>query len=239
MDVVDSAQVVEEEPEVPSEQPIEPENPAEEIVETEEPSDPVEPQLFELPDGRKVDSATLAREFKENFLPDYTRKSQALAEIEKSKNKLNEIAEDPYAKHDYAPQNYREVIEIAKKEAIAEQEAKQQAEVERQKAFEESTANQIADLKTQDPNLNTDALFLHANQYFEKYGVKFPDLKIAYSHMKDVEKLTKNVQQITAKNIAKRQDPVSTTGKASGVTPHPGQFRHARDYFNAIKGSSQ
>ena len=39
-----------------------------------------EAELFELPDGRKVDAATLQTEWKENFAPEFTRRSQELAE---------------------------------------------------------------------------------------------------------------------------------------------------------------
>jgi len=42
-----------------------------------------EKELFELPDGRKVDSSTLSKEWKENFYPEFTRRSQKLADIER------------------------------------------------------------------------------------------------------------------------------------------------------------
>lgn len=225
--------------ETPSEQPIEPAIPAEEAKETAQPAEPIEPQVFETPDGRKVDGATLQREWKENFLPDYTKKSQALAEIEKAKNiKTNETTEDPYAKPEYVPGDYREVINVAKKELKEEMAKDRQSEIDNQKAFEENISNEISELKKSDPNLNTDALFHHSNTYFAKYGVKFPDLKSAYTHMKDQAELTKTVQQTTVKNIAKHSDPVSATGKAGGIAPNPSNFRYARDYFNAIKANS-
>jgi len=43
-----------------------------------------EQELYDLPDGRKVDGKTLSKEWKENFYPDYTRKSQKLSEFEKA-----------------------------------------------------------------------------------------------------------------------------------------------------------
>lgn len=227
--------------EAPSEQPIEPTAPVQAKEEAVAPAEPVEPQLYELPDGRKVDGITLTKEWKENFLPEFTKKSQTLAEIEKAKNiKLNDTTEDPYQSPDYVPQNYGEIISVAEQRALEKFEAKQQAILDQQKAFEENTANQVAELKKVDPNLNTDALFHHSNTYFAKYGVKFPDLKSAYTHMKDVAELTKTVQQTTVKNIAKRNDPVSANqGKANGVTPQRGQFQHARDFYQAIKGTIQ
>lgn len=224
--------------EAPSEQPIEPVTPAE-PKEAAQPAEPVEPQLYELPDGRKVDGTTLAKEWKENFLPEFTRKSQTLAEIEKAKNtKPNEPTENPYENPEYVPKNYNEIIQAAKQEAIQQLKAEREAEINNQKAFEEDISNQISELKKTDPSLNTDALFHHSNTYFAKYGVKFPDLKAAYTHMKDVAELTKTVQNATVKNIAKRNDPVSANqGKANGVAPQRGQFQNARDFYQAIKGN--
>ena len=73
------------------------ESPAEKVEATE----PVEPkvELFELPDGRKVDGQTLAKEFKENFIPEFTRKSQELAELKKGTTITNDNkpADNPYA----------------------------------------------------------------------------------------------------------------------------------------------
>ena len=204
-------------------------------VETKETVQPTEPTLYDLPDGRKVDASTLAREFKENFLPDYTIKSQTLAEIEK--NKIKEVVEDPYAKPDYIPKNYRELIEVAKQEAIKETEAKETARIEKEKAIETEVSNQISALKSIDPKLNEDALFKHANDYREKYGIEFPTLQAAYQHMKDIGILAKTVQQTTAKNIQKRNDPVSTAnGKANGTQPNPKSFTNALQYLKAIKG---
>lgn len=220
----------------PSEQPIEPETPAEEIVE-EQPNEP-EVKLYDLPDGRKVDGDTLAKEWKDNFLPEFTRKSQTLAELEKAKeNKTNQPIEDPYADPNYVPKSYAEIRDESVKIALQQFEAKQQAIVEQQQAVETEVANQLSELKGIDPNLNENALFLHANEYRAKYGVSFPDLKSAYQHMQDIAALTKTVQQNTAKNIAKRQDPVSTTqGRATGTIPSPSQFANARDYLRAIQG---
>lgn len=214
----------------PSEQPIEP-------VVTPEAVTP-EPQLFDLPDGRQVDAETLTKEWKENFAPEFTRRSQELAELKKSQeNKPNEVIENPYAKPDYIPKSYEEIIGVAEKRALDKFEAKQQAAIQQQQAVEDEISSQLTDLKKVDPNLNENSLFLHANEYRTKYGVSFPDLKSAYQHMKDIAGLTKTVQQATAKNIAKRQDPVSTSqGRATGTLPSPNQFTSARDYLKAVQG---
>jgi hypothetical protein len=220
----------------PSEQQEETVIPTEEIKGTVQ---PIEPTLYDLPDGRKVDGETLAKEWKDNFLPEFTRKSQALAEIEKAKNINNkEVIEDPYEKPDYIPQSYAEIIKEAEKRALETLENREKKAIEQQQAVETEVSNQLSELKKLDANLNEDVLFLHANEYREKYGVSFPNLKTAYKHMKDVEGLTKTVQQTTVKNMQKKADPVSTTGgKANGVALNPNQFSNAREYLKALGGT--
>lgn len=212
--------------ETPSEQPT-----VETPVET--PATPAEPEvkLFELPDGRKVDGETLAKEWKENFLPEFTRKSQTLAEIEKGKN-INNPPTDPYADPNYIPKNYAELIAEAESRALKTIESREQQAIEKQQAVENEVATQLSAIKQVDKNLDENALFLHAN----KYG--FRDLQTAYNNMKDMSSLAKTVQQTTAKNIAKRADPVSTSGNhPSGGKPNPSQFQTAVEYLRAVRGN--
>ncbi len=49
-----------------------------------------------------------------------------------------------------------------------------------------------------------------------------------------MSQLAKTVQQTTAKNIAKRADPVSVSHGATGIRPDPSQFSTARDYLRSI-----
>jgi len=194
-----------------------------------------EPELYELPDGRKVDGATLAKEWKDNFLPDYTKKSQTLAEIEKSKQTNQTPEQKPYQDPNWTPKDWPELIEVAKQEIKGDLEAQAKAQAEARAQLEDSIAAELTELKKVDPTLNENALFLHANEYREKYGVSFPNLTAAHAHMKDVQALTKNVQQTTAKNIAKRADPVSASPSATGAKPDPSQFQNARDYIRSLK----
>lgn len=192
--------------------------------------------LYELPDGRKVDAETLAREWKENFLPDYTRKSQALAA---QKNQQVPITNDnptppanqnPYADPNYIPQSYEEIIAVAEARAVARVKAEQEAEAQRIKAIEDHVSQQLTELKTADPSLNENALFMHAT----KYG--FQDLKAAYANMRDMQLAMKNVQQQTVKNIQSRaNDPVATQpGQATGTTPDASAFSTARDFLRSL-----
>lgn len=218
---------------VPADAPSE--QPKEQVPAVVEPAQPAEPvvEMFDLPDGRKVDAATLSKEWKENFAPEFTRKSQALAEIEKAKDPIiNKTPEKPYQDPNWQPQTYAELIEISKQELKADLAKDQQAKIEQEKALEDAVTTQLTELKTADPTLNENALFLHAT----KYG--FRDLKLAHQNMKDMSQLVKTVQKTTADNITKRVDPVSINPGAGGQKLDPSQFERAVDYLRALKGTA-
>lgn len=202
---------------------------------TESPVEPTEPVVeesnkFELPDGRKVDGETLAREWKENFLPEFTRKSQALAEYERAKDINNNPKDSPYANPEYVPSSYEELLQVAEERALKAIENKRAEEIERQQAIENEVASQLSDIKAIDPNLNENELFLHAN----KFG--FRDLRLAHQNMKYVSEAIKKTQESTVKNIAKRADPVSTTSRPTGTVPNPSSFQTARDFLKSLHG---
>lgn len=207
------------------------EAPTEEVGQSvEEAETPTEPEevLYDLPDGRKVDAETLSREWKDNFLPDYTRKAQALAE----KENINKPT-DPLADPNYTPANYAELAAQIKAQTLAEIDARESAKVEQQRAIETAVETQLADIKKIDPSFNENALFQHAT----KYG--FRDLKIAHQNMRDMSAQMKAVKQQTAADIAKRNDPVSVSPGATGARPNPSQFATAIEYLNAIKASGK
>lgn len=211
--------------EAPNEQPIEA-TPA--TAEAAQPAEPVA-ELYELPDGRKVDAETLSKEWKENFYPDYTRKSQALAAKDKDTLPTKEIAENPYANPEYVPQSYEELLQVAEERALRAIEAKEQERIASQQAVETEVVSQLTEVKKIDPAINENSLFLHAT----KYG--FRDLKVAYQNMKDMNDLAKNVQKTTAQNIAKRSDPVSVSPGATGIRPDPSNFSNAVEYMRSLK----
>ncbi len=215
---------------VPLDAPSEP-TPATEAT-PQEPAQPAEPVLYDLPDGRKVDAETLAAEFKENFLPEFTRKSQELAEMKKAPVPINKETEtDPYADPNYIPKSYAEIIAAAEERALQTIEAREQAQVEARQQVETQVANEIAEIKKTDPKLNTDLLFNHA----VKYG--FNNLTAAYKNMKDIADLVKTTQTQTVKNVTRRTDPVSKSSQPSGTRPNPANFGSARDYLSAVKSS--
>lgn len=213
---------------VPAEAPSEPTEPAAPTEPTESVK-PTEPELFELPDGRKVDAGTLTKEWKENFLPDYTRKSQELAKAKPTETLPETKPADPLADPNWTPSSYSELVQIAKQEMKADLQKEEQQRIDNQKALEDAVAGQLSDVKKLDATVNENALFLHAT----KYG--FRDLRQAHQNMKDMSELAKKVQTTTAQNIAKRTDPVSVSPGASGARPDPSQFSTARDYLRSLK----
>lgn len=215
----ESIQAPNEEPVVETEPTIEPVTP----TEPQEPVQPTEPELYELPDGRKVDAETLSKEWKENFYPEYTRKSQELAQV---KQTPQTAPSEP--KEEWVPQTYEEIIEKAKQEVFRTIEQTEQQRVEAQQKIEMEVSTQLESLKKVDPNLNENALFQHAMKY------KFTDLQLAHQNMKDMNMLAKNVQETTAKNIAKRQDPVSISPGAGVGRPDPRAFGSATDFLRSI-----
>tara|TARA_R110000868_G_scaffold86958_1_gene243519 strand:- start:8551 stop:9222 length:672 start_codon:yes stop_codon:yes gene_type:complete len=198
---------------------------------TPAPSEPVVDvpvaDLYELPDGRKVDAVTLQSEWKENFYPEFTRRSQELAELKRGtlETKTPSKFEDP----EYTPQSYAEIIQAAKEAALNELAEKEQARITQQEAIENEVVQQLAKVKKLDATVNENQLFLHAS----KYG--FRDLPMAYQNMKDMSGLAKTVQKTTAQNIAKRNDPVSVApGGSVGTRPDPSAFGSAIEYMRSL-----
>ena len=186
------------------ETPETPETP--EVAETPEPVK----DLYELPDGRKVDAETLTKEWKENFLPDYTRKSQELSKLTKSNEpKPQERGAD------WVPESYAEIVQVAKEEAIRQIVSEQQQKTEQQQEAELLITSQLEEIKKESPTIDEAKLFQHANKY------QFSDLKLAYQNMKEMNMVAKNTEKIVQKNIAARKDE-SVAGKPSGKPAESG-----------------
>ena len=206
------------------------------------PVDPAAPVLYETPDGRMVDAETLTKEWKENFLPEFTRKSQRLAELEGGKDLNNPPAkEEPaWKKPDYVPQSYAEVIEIAQAEALAKLKGEAEAETARVAAIHTEVDNQLNEVKKLDPKVDEEALFTHAN----KYG--FRDLKTAYLNMTDMKNAVVTTEQRTVKNLKTREaDPIAGAPggeitEEDGYDPKSmGQFDSAAEYYAHLKAQGK
>ena len=207
----------------------------------EAPAAPVEtpaaPVLYETPDGRQVDAETLQREWKENFLPDYTRKSQELARI-KQENKPPEANLPEWKQPGYVPKSYDELIELGAQEAIARLERKGAEEQQQRAEIAQQVDTQLNELKTLDPKLDENALFQHAT----KYG--FRDLKMAHENFRTMRDAVAQAEARAIANIqARGGTPVAIpTGSAppAGDAVDPNvtrQFGSAREYLASLKGS--
>lgn len=229
--------------ETPSEETTEPTEEVAEQTEEEAPSEPEvesEPEapLYELPDGRKVDAETLSKEWKENFLPDYTRKSQKLAEIEKEPIKTKEESVPYWADPEWVPETGQELLDAAVAKMKAEQAAEREAEEARRTHVEQMVDAEVAEIKQLDPNVNENLVFQHA----AKYG--FPSLKSAYQNMKDMQLAVKGTEKKTVQNIQKRAaDPVATKPSvpADGTDTYEdlsgkSMFQIAQEALSQMKG---
>lgn len=244
MELTGSEETPVEEPKV--EETPSPEEPKEEETPEADPAPEVTPEpeaeLFDLPDGRKVTAAELKEEY-QKLLPEFTRKSQKLAEYEKGgKKDINsDLEKEPEWKNpDYIPKTYAEIIELAKAEAINELKRGVEEEQARTREITAQIDAEIAELKKLDPKLDENALFVHAN----KYGLQ--NLKFAYQNMTDMKKAIVETEQKTIKNLKTREaDPVSTGASPAsteddGYDPDDvGQYQSASDFLARIKGNKK
>lgn len=193
--------------------------------------------LYDLPDGRKVDAETLQREWKENFYPEYTRKSQELSELKRGKNP--DITKDDvpeWQKPDYVPKTYGELIQIAEQRALERIREEAGAEEQARAQVASQVDATIAEIKAVDPKLDENALFQHANKY------KFTDLRAAWENMSEMRKVAMTVEQTTLKNVNQRKaDPVAGGGAPALPTgdavPYgtTGQYGSALEYMRHLK----
>ena len=114
-------------------------------------------ELYELPDGRKVDASTLSKEWKENFYPEFTRRSQRLADIDR-KSTETEARNKKTAEESISQNKLLENVDPSVRDAIVQivspviQEALSQKEkVEEQKRSNEAFDKRISELEKKYP----------------------------------------------------------------------------------------
>jgi hypothetical protein len=223
----------------PTEQPVEPAE-AQTQTETEvttevqpdgegavENQDKPEETLYELPDGRKVDGKTLTKEWKDNFLPEFTRKSQRLKEIETAPkgdtNKPDKQQGNPWEDPNWQPKDWSEVFAAADRRSEALKQSQKAAEEAAKGEVEKWVDVQLAEIRKSEPDLNEDLLFAHAS----KYG--FADLKGAYRNMKDLNLAVKSTEKKVVQNMKARAAAASPTGDgtAAGDGMTYEEFQHS------------
>lgn len=215
-------------PSVPKETPSE--EPAKPAVVVETPAaDPAKPEMFKLPDGREVDAAGLKAEY-EKLLPEFTRKSQALAALTGDKDpNINNLPE--WKREGYVPKSYAEIIEIAEKQALEKIASASEAEEKHRTEIAAKVDADVAALKAKDPKLDENALFAHAN----KYG--FRNLALAYENMQEIKKVATVTEERVLQGAKKKIDPIATGGASGGGS----QYRYAPatnavEFLSRMKG---
>lgn len=208
--------------ETPSE---EPETPA--VVDTPA-VETTEPEKFKMPDGRLLTGAEVKEEY-EKLLPDYTQKSQKLAELTRITTPVDPNLPD-WKREGYQPKSYAEIIEIAKAQALEEiAQASETAEKQRTEVSAAVDA-QVAALKAKDPKLDETALFAHAN----KYG--FRDLTLAYQNMSEMKTVARVTEERILKGNQKKIDPIATgSGAGSGGQVRYPQAGSATEFLERLK----
>ena len=193
-----------------------------------------EPELFELPDGRKVDAAELSRLWHAEFMPDYTKKSQDLAALTRQPQQTPAETTDPLKDPNYIPPTYDELAAQIEQRILGGMQARQQAEADARTALEENAKAQLAEVIAQDPNVNQNRLFQHAMKY------QFTDLRTAHASMRDMDEAVKAAMTHTKDSTAARVDPVSARpGAAAGGTLDPDSFASSVDYLRALKAQGK
>lgn len=211
----ETAPVAEVNPEPTTEEVVVPQEQQQPIVNQEQA--PSEPELYELPDGRKVDGETLAKEWKENFYPEYTRKSQ---ELSKLKSEPKEPQQDDIDEN-WTPQTYADIVKLAEERAITRIKSEQEQEKQYRQQVEDTVKSEIEEIKKADPSANENAIFAHAN----KWG--FSSLKQAYENMREIKKVAETTEQRVVKTIQARQAEPVSTGK-----PNTSPTDNAIDFNN-------
>lgn len=171
--------------------------------------------LYDLPDGRKVDGATLQTVYKE-LLADYTPKAQKLSQFEKAgiqvaDPNINKTPQNPWDDPNWVPKNYAEIVAASKEAFKAETAAEQQrVEVARQEVTKQ-VDTELGEIKKLEPNVSEDLLFAHAT----KYG--FTSLTQAFANMRDLNVAIKQTQAQTQKNLNNRSSEVISTKGGAGT----------------------
>lgn len=194
-----------------------------------------EPELFELPDGRKVEAAELSTLWREHFYPEYTKKSQDLAALTRGpQQQTPEQTTDPLEDPNYIPPTYGELAAQIEQRILGGMQERQQQEAAAKQALEDNAIAQLTEVKAADPTVNEARLFQHAMKY------QFTDLRLAHASMRDMDEAVKAAMTHTKESAAGRVDPVSSRpGAAAGGTLDPDSFASSVDYLRALKAQGK
>lgn len=190
-------------------------------------------ELYALPDGKQVDAATLAKEWRDNFLPEFTRRSQELAALKNPKVEKEEaVAPDPWKSTEWEPKTYQELLDAAKTEAerTVWQKITEEAnrETQEQQAREAFITQEIEQIKQLDPKVNINTVMAHASKY------AFSSLIPAYQNLRAIQEAEKRVEDRVMKNIKLRAgEPVGEDSAAPSSAPS--DFAPGKGFEMAMK----
>lgn len=198
-----------------------------------------EPELYKLPDGREVDGETLYKEYTENLLPDYTRKSQELARLRGSNPPAspqlnnNQTYERYWEDPNWQPSTVQELRQSFRDAEVYERQLQDTQATEQRQQVEAEIKKQLEDLKAVDKDLNENELFAHAHQF------GFSNLKLAHDNLQLVKGREKAVEKRVVQNITRRKgEPVA--GIPAGAGANTGvdlsKFSNAQEALEYIAG---
>lgn len=200
----------------------------------------VQDELYKLPDGREVDGATLYKEYTENLLPDYTRKSQELARLKtptpETQLNNNTTYERYWEDPNWQPSTIQELRQSIRDAETYERQLQETQTLEQRQQVEAEIKKQIEDIKAVDKDLNENELFAHAH----KFG--FSNLKVAHDNLQLVKGREKAVEKRVVQNITKRNgEPVAGVPSGAGVNTGVdlSKFSNAQEALDYIAGQGK
>ena len=184
---------------------------------------PPEVTQYEMPDGTKADAETLAKAWKENFMPEYTRKSQELAALKQSlapKEDKPVDAPNPLDNPDWSPENYGQLssaIEQKVWKQILESAGEEERQAQERDAY---IQREVQELKTLDKDVDVNRVMAHAAKY------AYPSLLPAFQNMKAMEDAVRMAEERVLKNIqARSAAPVGSPTGGSAAVSFPADVR--------------
>lgn len=162
---------------------------------------PIEVPQYELPDGTKVDPETLAKSWKEQFMPEYTRKSQELAAL---KQKLAPKEQDdapktnPLDNPEWQPTDYKELSSAIEQKVWNQILESASAEERQAQERDEYIKQEITEIQSLDKDVDVNRVMAHAAKY------RFASLIPAYQNLKAIEDAARLAEERVLKNIQAR-----------------------------------
>jgi len=203
-------------------------------------------ELFELPDGRKVTAEQLSKEWKENFYPEFTRRSQQLAELKRAQeNRKAEAEKDARSSVEESdvlrgvtPEVKEAIIQIVSPEL---EKVKQDLILQnQQKEADEAFERQMEALEKEFPGGDGRPKFdrIEVLREMQKEGNKNFDPRSLFKQMHEEEFLDLRIKEALKKQ--KGEPPTETTGKGTHQPEKktPKTFEEARDATEAMLRNS-